>query len=141
MRSLWSEDEEQKEQDCRACYRPPFLPSTHQKSKKKRHTAPKVAIQKPICRPGEHLKRNKYKDGKEASQALREKQERNPRNRQQGRNSSWKVFSGSSLFLGEEELLPPRLPPPSDSPWSGQDPISGFFPGLHSFTIGNRHHP
>jgi hypothetical protein len=143
MRSgvLWSEDEEQKEEDCRACYRPPFLPSTHQKSKKKRHTAPKVAIKKPICRPGEHLKRKEIQGRQGSQPSAARKTEKNSRNRQQGRNSSWKVFSGSSFFLGQEELLPRRLPAPSDSPWSGQDPISAFFPGLHSFMIGNRHHP
>ncbi len=80
--------------------------------------------------------------GRQGSQpSAARKREKNSRNRQQGRNNSWKVFSGSSFFLGEEDLLPRRLPAPSDSPWSGQDPISAFFPSLHSFMVGNRHHP
>jgi hypothetical protein len=67
--------------------------------------------------------------GRQGSQpSAARKTEKNSRNRQQGRNSSWKVVSGSSSFLGEEELLPRRLPAPSDSPWSGHDPISAFFP-------------
>ncbi len=113
--------------------------------------APKVEEKMPHSTKSCHTKTDlqtrrapekKQIQGRQGSQpSAARKTEKNSRNRQQGRNSSWKVFSGSPFFLREEELLPRRLPPPSDSPCSGQDSISAFFPSLHSFTIGNRHHP
>lgn len=96
--------------------------------------APKVEEKKPHSTKSCHTKTDlqtrrapekKQIQGRQGSQpSAARKTEKNSRNRQQGRNSSWKLFSGSSFFLGEERASPST--PPCTVRFSMERPRSNF---------------